>query len=301
MAENTARWRVWRVLLVVSLAATACAGDLATPSGPTPTLAPTPSIFFIQQKPVDEDELKGEEPGVVRKKVYMLVQAIGELVLVDGCLRLKAIGSDTSYLLVWPPEFSLHTENDEIRILDGDGQVVARVWEEVCMGGGGRSAAHLSEHVQQQLPPDCPGPYWMVGLSVRPNVRHDSDLVTVDLISTADRALFLLRKKPVLDGWAIEEAPLTGKLVLFDRCPHIMPDYSPVDYYTPVWPPDYSVSVKDGEVEIVDGTGQVVARVGEEVQVGGGKIPKNWDWEEYRRLRDDLPGECIGPYWIIRE
>ena len=95
----------------------------------------------------------------------MLAGFFGELVLDEGCLRM---GSATGNLLVWPPDFTLSTENDQIQVRNGAGQVVARVGEKVRMGGGQtRYVEQLGEYVRRQLPPGCPGPYWIVGEGVR--------------------------------------------------------------------------------------------------------------------------------------
>jgi hypothetical protein len=251
----------------------------ATPSAP--------GVAFPRQEPVE---------GV---RVVMEAELIGELVLVNGCLRVKSIYDDRSVLPVWPPEFTLRAENDALQVLDGAGQVVARVGQEVYMGGGGGSATSLAECVRQQLPADCTGPYWIVGEGVRPNLRHDSDLFTMDVISTTERSFLLLHKKPVLDEWAEGDALLIGKLVLYDyqRCPRVTSDSGLTDYLL-LWPPDYGARVENGEVEIVDGAGQVIARIGEEVRLGGGPIPVDWASEKYRQLRYELPGDCHGPYWI---
>jgi len=262
-----------------------------------------PGVAFPRQAPVE---------GV---RVVMEAELIGELVLVNGCLRVNSIYGDGSVLPIWPPEFTLKAEKratvacpepcrraaqDEIQVLDGAGQVVARVGQEVYMGGGGGSATSLAECVRQQLPADCIGPYWIVGEGVRPNLRHDSDLFTLDVISTTERSFLLLHKKPVLDEWAEGDALLIGKLVLYDyqRCPRVTSDSGLTDYLL-LWPPDYGARVKNGEVEIVDGSGQVVARVGEEVRLSGGAIPVDWDSEKYRQLHYELPGDCHGPYWIV--
>jgi hypothetical protein len=90
----------------------------------------------------------------------------GEIVEVDGCLRLIASSSNTSYLLVWPPDYELESDGRDIRIRVGIGQIVARVGEEVHMGGGGgRSivgAAGVSDKLIKEIEEsDCPGPYWI--------------------------------------------------------------------------------------------------------------------------------------------
>ena len=279
------------VLLLMAACTQATPMPTATPAAPldepTPVLETGPTISFPQQGPVEGERVPKE------------AELIGELAVFEGCLRVGSRTDGTGYLLVWPPEFTLKAENGNLQILDGTGQLVARVGEEVRMGGGQtRYVEQLGEYVRRQLPPDCPGPYWIVGEGVRLNLKHTSNLFTLDVLSATERSFFLLRKKPVLDEWAEEGAPLTGKLVLFNRCPRVMADDYPTKYL-PLWPPDYGARVENGEVEIVNGSGQVVARVGEEVRLGGGKIPGGWASEKYRQLNYELPAECSGPYWIV--
>jgi hypothetical protein len=120
------------------------------------------------------------------------------------------------------------------------------------------------------------------------------------VISGAGRSLLYLRKKPLLDEWAQEDEPLTGTLVWYEyqRCLRVQ---RALGDYMPLWPPDYQARVENGEVEIVDGSGQVVARSGEEVRLAGGEIPRNWDADEYRQLYYALPGDCHGPYWVVAD
>lgn len=151
VVQSTAVWQMWLVLIAVSLAVTAC-GD-----APTTAAVPNRAIFFPQQRAV-----QGE-------REVMEADLIGELVVVEGCLRVNSRYSDTSYLLVWPPDFTLNTENDAIQILNGAGQIVARVGDEVRISGGEiRSVEFLDERVRQKLPAGCPGPYWIVGDEVSP-------------------------------------------------------------------------------------------------------------------------------------
>lgn len=152
--------------------------------------------------------------------------------------------------------------------------------------------------VRGQLPEGCTGPYWIVGRGVRPNVRRDSALFSVEVNDLPEGSFFFLRKKAVLDGWAESGASLSGELVLYDRCPRVMDG---AEQYVLLWPPEYAVRVEDGMVAFLDGSGEVVAAVGDQVRLGGGAIPKVWDSDQYRQLYYELPGDCFGPYWVVGE
>ena len=85
----------------------------------------------------------------------------GELVLEDGCLRGISKGG-TDYFLIWPHGFKLSVDGPDIRISDDSGLSLS-VGEEIRIGGGEVPLAHVQTLVEQPVPDDCPGPYWVVG------------------------------------------------------------------------------------------------------------------------------------------
>ena len=127
-----------------------------------------PTIFFPQ----------GQEETGDGVRVVMQALLFGELVVVDGCLRLKESHGDASHLLIWPPDFTLSIENNAIQILNGAGQVVARVGDELRISGGEVPAAVAPAFPglpsSGQCPPRFsivggePGGYWIVGDEVGP-------------------------------------------------------------------------------------------------------------------------------------
>lgn len=94
----------------------------------------------------------------------------------EGCIRIDG-GADTpDTLLLWPSYFKLSAEGGELRILDGDGDFVARVGGRIDTGGGemqhGETTPRetfqalrrgLGEDMARELRERCPGPYWLVG------------------------------------------------------------------------------------------------------------------------------------------
>ena len=101
-------------------------------------------IFLHRQEPEDRS---GIDPAVLT----------GQLVVADDCLRVNA-DNGNSYLIVWPPDYSLDAA-PMIRVLNAEEQVVARVGvgvNEVRLAGGEK------ETLGRNLPGRCPGPYWIV-------------------------------------------------------------------------------------------------------------------------------------------
>jgi hypothetical protein len=109
------------------------------------------------------------EPQVVA--TYWTAELVGELVEVEGCIRVNDRNSDTSYLLVWPPDIAATVENDTVRVVTGiltgnRKEVVLHLGEMVRLSGG--ETKNLGDQLRQTSPANCPGPYWVVGIEVGP-------------------------------------------------------------------------------------------------------------------------------------
>lgn len=124
--------------------------EAAIPTSTVPSASEL-AIFFPQLKPVEGT------------RETMTADLTGQLVLVDNCLRVIADYSGTNYLLVWPSEFMLNIEGDVVQILDGTGQVVARVGDQIWTGGG----EVPDSFVREENRGTCPGPFFEVGEGFR--------------------------------------------------------------------------------------------------------------------------------------
>jgi len=293
MNARSLKRHTWLVGLVL-VAAVACSGPRTAPAATDEDLLltpPVPGIAFPRQKPTE---------GV---RDSMTAALVATLRLEDGCLHLQSPTGQEVRVPIWPPEFTLRLPDDraagdEVLVIDGAGEVVARTGEEVFMSGG--ESAVSDPWVLQQIPPACRGAYWIVGNTVRPNLRYGSDLFAMDVLTSTEHTLFFLRQKPPLQAEVHERGTLEGTLAPpeSDRCLHIWTEWGP-GTVTPLWPSNWSARVEDDTVVLIDGAGQAVARTGETVRLTGGVIPLNWESEIIRRLFDELPGDCLGTYWIV--
>lgn len=70
-----------------------------------------------------------------------------------------------------------------------------------------------------------------------------------------------------------------------------------------IWPHGYSLRTEGGEIQILDGKGQVLAQVGDRIEVGGGYVPRSLEGLKSvsERLQRKLPERCPGPYWLVSE
>jgi hypothetical protein len=249
---------------------------------------PVPGIAFPRQKPVE---------GF---RAAMAAALTGTLRLEEGCLRVDSLHGDGSLLPIWPPGYTLRAEGEQVLVIDGEGQAVARAGEEVYMGGG--SVPVTDEWVLQQIPPACRGEYWVVGTGVRPNLNLDSDLFALDVVSDTARTVLFLRYRPALDERVTEVASISGKLVAYDtnRCLHLQTEWGPGSVAL-LWPPNWSLVVGDGAFVLQDEAGRRVATVGDEVRLRGRAIPHDADVATYRQLIDELPGDCVGLTWLVEK
>ena len=92
------------------------------------------------------------------------------------------------------------------------------------------------------------------------------------------------------------EGAISGKLVLVDNCLRVQSDPSETSYAV-IWPHDYALRIEDGEIQILDSTGQVVAQVGNEVSMGGGTFGQS---PESLEGVPNLP-PCAPPYVEVGE
>lgn len=143
------------LLAVLTACTSTTVSSLQTSENPLPgTSDPGETIYFPRQK-----KTEGE-----RAVMEALVRST--LVLVDNCIRLQNQSDEVviDYLLIWPPDFNLSIENNAINVLDENNNIVASIGDRVEMGGGEiHLLSLLDEFIQEQVPPQCPGPYWIVG------------------------------------------------------------------------------------------------------------------------------------------
>ncbi len=130
------------VLPIIVVTMTSCSPRLATSSvsTPGPDTAPSPA------------------------PTELLALTIGELALEDDCLRvLEDFDPKPSYLLAWPPHFTVITEDESVRVQKANREeVVLTIGEKVRVGGGIVPLHLLTDPVIERLPANCPGPYWLV-------------------------------------------------------------------------------------------------------------------------------------------
>jgi hypothetical protein len=93
-------------------------------------------------------------------------------------------------------------------------------------------------------------------------------------------------------------AGLDGKLVEIDGCLRVKGSEQDVGSAL-VWPPDYEMTIEDGQVRVVSGLvsgerREVILKIGEKVTLSGG-IVANLD----EQLKGTIPANCPGPYWAV--
>jgi hypothetical protein len=89
------------------------------------------------------------------------------------------------------------------------------------------------------------------------------------------------------------DALLVGRLVLVNGCLRIKDGED--SGYLPIWPQGFSLSVEGDTVQILDGSGRPVARVGDEIELRGGQVPV----ERVAEYTTQPPSACPGPYWVV--
>ena len=245
---------------------------------------PVPGIAFPRQKPVEG------------YRMCMTALMIGTLQQEGECLFIQSIWQGNKLLPIWPPEYSLRVEGDQVLVLDAKGEVAVRVGDEVYMGGGGGTPEAWT---LQQIPPACRGEYFIVGCEVRPNLKQDAELFDLEMLSDGTHTALFLRYKPALSQQVTEPVSISGLLAYSanHRCPYLQS--SSGGNPNLLWPPDWSARLENGVMIVLDAAGQVVARSGEQVSLHGRAIPHSADFPAYGQLINELPGDCMGLTWLV--
>ncbi|GIW61074.1 MAG: hypothetical protein KatS3mg087_2140 [Patescibacteria group bacterium] len=96
-------------------------------------------------------------------------ELIGELINADGCIRIRDRENAVDYAIVWTPDVSATIEGDKVRIISGIergniNEIVLRFGDTVRVSGG--ETTHPDEQLLQNMPPNCQGPYWVIGFEI---------------------------------------------------------------------------------------------------------------------------------------
>jgi hypothetical protein len=117
-------------------------------------ITPVPDVHMVQLQ--------------TRSPFHMAALLIGELVVEEGCLRVRGETEtqegaiSISYLIIWQADYFLTENNGRLQILDETGAVVAEVGETIYLGGGNVPSVDES-YLREPIPPACTGPYWAMG------------------------------------------------------------------------------------------------------------------------------------------
>lgn len=145
LRKNT--WMVFVVAIVALVTASAYLGTRSTQFFPTKRLTPT---------------LLGGAVG----------ETTGELVFSDGCLRIVAEEIQADHLIIWPANFYVRGNDDQITIWQFPRKKFAKVGDEIYLGGGEvknfesiSQVDSISESTKEQLElSGCSEPFWIANI-----------------------------------------------------------------------------------------------------------------------------------------
>ena len=210
-----------------------------------------------------------------------------QLILREGCLRAEVSPSHDandpgSWLLIWPNGFAFTTEPGTTRVVDELGRVVARVGDHVRLS---RAAFTLEQAAERELvrglSEDCADPYFLVGDEVS---AFDPRNEATELRLSDPDVVFFREKTRIARHQTLLTAAGVGELILDGRCLRLKNSPTRSHWPTIIWPAGFTPHVHQGVVQIRNGTGRVMAEVGNEIAGGGGYF-------------DRSSGDCSGPVW----
>ena len=221
----------------------------------------------------DPDVLLLRKRTVMGSRILLDAEGIGEVVLDGQCLRL---GDSTT--IVWPAGFTPHVHRGVVQVRNGAGTVIATVGDEIAAGGG---YSNLDSGA-------CSGEVFIPNrIKVLPDVeayfpKQDGTLTMEQDAERFEGELFLEGKCLKIDS------PLRVR----DRV------HLPISPLL-IWPSAFSLSVEDGDVGIVDATGRIVARIGDEVRFSA--LDLSYQQAIEHGGLEEISPACCGPYWAVGE
>ena len=204
----------------------------------------------------------------------------GELVQWNGCLHVNAEPTPLSqedsklpYILVWPAGFTLIEQS----IHDRAGVVVASVGDNLRVSVRGVAGnSDLGKRIRQGIPDHCSArSYFIVGDDVSVIGKDEPVFLSVPGSSIKfqrRRTVSTSRRGGTVD--TADDYRLPGELVLERDCLRIRyPEgIHPEIKYAIIWPAGFHPHVdEDGQVEVRNGGGRTVARVGDWLRFRGGE------------------------------
>ena len=239
----------------------------------------------------------------------------GELIARDGCLRLDystGYFEGLTLLLVWPPGFSVSVEDGPVRVIDEAGSMVAKLGDGVRFSGRSigdsvwpvyadepgpdqpqarlrwreqlKEWQQVEQEWQQRLSVDCPGPFLMVGDEVTVVAADEPTAISIP-----GSTLFFPRRKSIKGRRIGHTLEGTGEVVLDGDCLRL--GHGGDREGTLIeWPAGFAPYIEGGEVEIRNGAGRTIVRVGDSIKVGG----------QVGRYEDNPYGAtCPGGLWHV--
>lgn len=103
----------------------------------------------------------------------------------------------------------------------------------------------------------------------------------LEFLTVEGSSIQFIREKPEIPVNRVYRAALgIGILTLQDNCFRLDED-GPVI----IWPPGFTPHINDGVIEVHDAKGELMARVGYPLEIGGGILKRD-------------AGNCSGPTWV---
>ena len=207
---------------------------------------------------------------------------MGELVLDGRCLRIQGNAelSDRenfvpSFLPIWPEGFSWTRTETSVAVVDRSGRRVAQTGDYVRLSGDGvHSERHRGRQIAEFIPNDCEGPLYLVGDDITVIEADEPEIMQI-----ADSDVHFRRQKtkevgftPLADT-ADGYWPISEPLALEDDC--VLLVYPDGEKYVPIWPPGFTAHLENGVLEVRNGGGRKIVRVGERLRIRGSVVQEH--------------------------
>lgn len=161
--HRSAQRQVVCLLFVALLAFAACGGEAEQPPTATVPVAsfPTPETVPGIYAAIHTSDFSDSE--------HEDSEFRGTLLMVDGCLVIDPEWGDGPILPVWNQDHRLQVQGDDIAVVNGDGEPVARVGYPLSGGGNpGPTLEQVADDLFFPIPDTCHAAWAWLAIGIRP-------------------------------------------------------------------------------------------------------------------------------------
>ncbi len=145
---------------------------------------------------------------------------------------------------------------------------------------------------------ELPEPVEILPIELNKPLPDTNQGVLIEAKTAEERTIYLPKQPPTEASMA---ALMEGLLLEENGCLRVTTEGYDEGFFI-LWPHDTDIRADGEKIELLNGQGQVIARTGEALRIGGGAMESSASMAQFDDVIPGLPIDgCPGPYWVAGE